>query len=57
MDSIIGCLYSNSSSTRRLLAGRETAFEADIREAMLRLNPTEVFHETLETGVLVAMKR
>ncbi|HEY5007428.1 MAG TPA: class I SAM-dependent methyltransferase [Caulobacteraceae bacterium] len=57
LDSIIGCLYSNSSSTRRLLAGRETAFEADIREAMLRLNPTGVFHETLETGVLVAMKR
>lgn len=55
--SIIGCLYSLSSSTRRLLAGREAAFEADIREAMLRLNPSGVFHETLETGVLIAMKR
>jgi SAM-dependent methyltransferase len=55
--SIIGCLYSNSSSTRRLLDGREAAFEADIREAMLRLNPAGVFHETLETGVLIAMKR
>jgi ubiquinone/menaquinone biosynthesis C-methylase UbiE len=55
--SIIGCLYSNSSSTRHMLAGREEAFEADIREAMLRLNPTGVFHEMLETGVLIAMKR
>jgi ubiquinone/menaquinone biosynthesis C-methylase UbiE len=55
--SIIGCLYSNSSSTRRRLAGREEDFEADIREAMLRLNPTGLFHETLETGVLIAMKR
>jgi ubiquinone/menaquinone biosynthesis C-methylase UbiE len=57
LDSIIGCLYSNSSSTRHLLADREDAFEADIREAMLRLNPTGIFHETLETGVLIAMKR
>ncbi len=55
--SIIGCLYSNSSSTRRLLAGRDDAFEADIRAAMLALNPTGVFQETLETGVLIAMKR
>jgi ubiquinone/menaquinone biosynthesis C-methylase UbiE len=55
--SIIGCLYSNSSSTRRLLDGREAAFEADIREAMLRLNPRGVFDETLETGVLIARKR
>ena len=55
--SIIGCLYSNSSSTPRLLNGREAAFEADIREAMLRLNPAGVFHETLETGVLIARKR
>ncbi len=55
--SVIGCLYSNSGSTRRRLAGREAAFEADIRAAMLRLNPAGVFHETLETGVLIAMKR
>jgi len=55
--SIIGCLYSNSSSTRRLLAGREEAFEADIRAAMLALNPSGVFQEALETGVLVALKR
>jgi ubiquinone/menaquinone biosynthesis C-methylase UbiE len=54
--SIIGCLYSNSSSTRRLLDGREAAFEADIREAMLRLNPSGVFHETVETGVLIASR-
>ena len=55
--SIVGCLYSNSSSSRPMLEGREAAFEADIREAMLGLNPTGVFHETLETGVLIAMKR
>src|ERR1700722_7658022 len=55
--SIIGCLYSNSSSTRRLLEGREAAFEADIREAMLRLNPAGIFHETLETGILIARKQ
>ena len=54
---MIGNLYSTSGAARRLFGARAPAFEAAVREAMLRLSPSGVFHETLETGVLIAMKR
>ncbi|MFI4975327.1 MAG: class I SAM-dependent methyltransferase [Caulobacterales bacterium] len=55
--SVIGHVYSTSGAAKRLFGDRTEAFEADIREAMLRLNPSGFFTEMIETGVLVAMKR
>lgn len=57
VESVIGNLYSTSGAARRLFGERAPAFEAAVREAMLALNPSGVFQETLETGVLIAMKR
>ena len=40
----------------RLFGGAIVAFEADLAAALLRLNPTGVFNETLETAVYVARR-
>ncbi|HSZ50629.1 MAG TPA: class I SAM-dependent methyltransferase [Caulobacteraceae bacterium] len=55
--SIIGFLYSRSDSTQRLFGERLDAFEHDLAAALRRVRPDGVFHETIETGVTVAMKR
>jgi SAM-dependent methyltransferase len=54
--SIIGCVYSLSYAARPRFGDRAEAFEAALAEALLALNPSGVFHERLETEVLVAMK-
>jgi ubiquinone/menaquinone biosynthesis C-methylase UbiE len=54
--SIVGCIYSTSWSARPLFGDRAAAFEADLTEALLDLNPTGVFDERLETEVLIAKK-
>ena len=57
IDSIVGCLYSMSSSARPLFGGRAEAFEAELTKALLGLNPTGVFHEQVETEVLIAPRK
>lgn len=54
--SILGAVYSLSGSTQRLFGGRLGDFERDLEAALLRASPSGVFEETIETGVLVAMK-
>ena len=54
--SVLGCIYSGVSATRPMFGDRAPAFEAELRDALLRLNPAGVFHEPLETAVFVAMK-
>ena len=54
--SIIGCLYSMSSSARPLFGDDAQAFEAELSRALLGLNPAGVFHERLETEVVIAPK-
>jgi ubiquinone/menaquinone biosynthesis C-methylase UbiE len=54
--SILGCLYSISSSAKPLFADRAAAFERDLNEALLAANPSGAFEERLETEVLVALK-
>jgi ubiquinone/menaquinone biosynthesis C-methylase UbiE len=54
---IIGSVYSVSGSTQRLFGDRLGDFEADLEETLTRVRPDGIFQETIETGVIVAMKR
>ena len=54
--SIIGCIYSISSSVLPLFGDDAEAFEAELTEALLSLNPTGVFNESVETEVIIARK-
>jgi ubiquinone/menaquinone biosynthesis C-methylase UbiE len=56
INSIIGCLYSNSNSARPLFGEHAKAFEAEITRTLLSLNPTGIFNEQLETEVVIAPK-
>jgi SAM-dependent methyltransferase len=55
-ESIIGCIYSGSDASRRQFGDRAAAFEADLRKALLGLDPAGVFTSKVETGVIIAMK-
>lgn len=57
INSIIGCVYSTSSSARPLFGDNAKAFEAELTKAMLRLNPAGIFNEQVETEVVIAPKR
>lgn len=52
--SIIGCVYSMSTSPRSAFGERLSKFEGELTEALLRVNPSGVFMERVETEVLVA---
>ena len=54
--SVLGCLYSSTGAAKPLLGDRSPQFEAELSEALLRVNPTGVFRERLETEVLIAPK-
>jgi ubiquinone/menaquinone biosynthesis C-methylase UbiE len=55
--SIIGEIYSISRSPQARFGDRLAEFESELDAALRRLSPDGVFHETLETGVVVAMRR
>ncbi|HEV2135281.1 MAG TPA: class I SAM-dependent methyltransferase [Terracidiphilus sp.] len=57
IDSIIGCVYSISTSARPLFGNNVRAFEAELTKALLSLNPVGVFKEQIETEVMIAPKR
>ncbi len=57
INSIIGCVYSISRSARPFFAENAKPFEAELTEALLRINPTGVFNERLETEVVIVPKR
>jgi ubiquinone/menaquinone biosynthesis C-methylase UbiE len=54
--SILGCIYSLSSSAKQHFGDRAVEFEAQLSDALLKLNPSGVFHEQIETEVLIAPK-
>jgi ubiquinone/menaquinone biosynthesis C-methylase UbiE len=56
-NSIIGCVYSISSSARPLFGDNAKAFEAELTKALLSLNPAGIFNEQVETEVVIAPKR
>ena len=55
--SILGAVYSASVSTRRLFGARLGDFETELEAALWRASPDGKFQESIETGVIVAMKR
>jgi ubiquinone/menaquinone biosynthesis C-methylase UbiE len=55
--SIVGCVYSKSSSARPLFGDNAKAFEAELTKALLSLNPAGVFNEQVETEVVIAPKK
>jgi ubiquinone/menaquinone biosynthesis C-methylase UbiE len=55
--SITGCIYSSSNSARPLFGNAAAEFEAELSNALLRLNPSGIFSECIETEVIVAPKR
>lgn len=54
ISSIIGFIYSTSTSPRSAFGARATQFERDLTAALLALNPSGVFNERTETEVLLA---
>lgn len=54
MNSIIGCVYSISSSARPLFGNNAKAFDAELAKTRLSLNPAGVFNEQVETEVVIA---
>ena len=56
-NSIIGCVYSMSSSAKPFFGDNAKAFELELTTALLSLNPAGIFNEHLETEVLIAPKR
>jgi hypothetical protein len=46
-----------SSSAKPLFGNNVKAFEAELTQALLCLNPAGVFNEQVETEVLIAPKR
>jgi ubiquinone/menaquinone biosynthesis C-methylase UbiE len=57
INSIVGCVYSKSSSARPLFGDNAKAFEAELTKALFSLNPAGVFNEQVETEVVIAPKR
>ena len=54
--SILGYLYSASSSTPAQFGEARPRFEAELRAALLAFNPSGVFNERLETEVILAQR-
>jgi len=54
--SILGWVYSSVSAEKSMFGDRLAAFETELGEALLRLNPSGRFEETVQTAVYVARK-
>jgi ubiquinone/menaquinone biosynthesis C-methylase UbiE len=54
--SVIGNVYSMSTSPKSAFGDRAALFERDLTETLLNSNPSGVFKEQLETRVLIAPK-
>jgi hypothetical protein len=54
--SILGAVYSNSGSTPQRFGRRRGDFERDLEAALRHIRSSGTFHETIETGVVVAEK-
>ncbi len=54
--SILGYLYSTTGAAKARFGDRTSQFEAALEAALLKLNPSGVFKERIETEVLLAPK-
>ncbi|HEY0684843.1 MAG TPA: methyltransferase domain-containing protein [Steroidobacter sp.] len=57
LDSIVGYVYSSSTSPRSAFGNRALEFERELSETLRRINPPGVFRERVETELIVAKKR
>ncbi len=55
--SILGNLYSSSGAAKSLFGTRVAEFERALTDALLKQNPSGVFHERLETEVMIVPKQ
>jgi ubiquinone/menaquinone biosynthesis C-methylase UbiE len=56
VDSILGNLYSTSYAAKRLFGDHLEQFEADMKSALLKIEPTGTFTEELSVSVITAFK-
>lgn len=56
LEAIIGFLYSTSFASRRLLGAQVGAFEAELREKLLKLEPRGIFTEQVQLEALIGRK-
>jgi len=56
VDDILGFLYSTSFGSKRALGGHVGEFEAELRGALLDLDPGGVFRETMQHFYLLARR-
>lgn len=56
LEAIIGFLYSTSFASRRLLGARVDTFEAELRNELLKIEPSGVFTEQVQLEALIAKK-
>jgi ubiquinone/menaquinone biosynthesis C-methylase UbiE len=57
VSSILGWVYSSSTSARQRFGERAPEFERELAEALGRARPSGIFRETVETEVVVIRKR
>lgn len=56
IEAIIGYLYSTSVCSRNLLGSRADAFEADLRAALLSLEPGGIYRENIRWGFTIGRR-
>ncbi len=57
LDGAVGLLFSTSFANRRILGDRAEAFEADLRRALLELNPQGRYHRSYDVEWVLAHRR
>ncbi|MEX1022614.1 MAG: class I SAM-dependent methyltransferase [Dehalococcoidia bacterium] len=57
LDGVVGLLYSTSFANRRILGDRVEAFERELREALLALEPSGRYRRTFDAEWVLAHKR
>lgn len=57
VESLIGYLYSTSYCKQDLLGGNKDAFEADLKEVLLKSSPEGLFYEEVEIDYFLLKKR
>jgi len=56
IEAIIGNLYSTSFCSKNVLGDNSAAFEADLRAALLALDPSGIYCETMGFGYTIGRK-
>jgi ubiquinone/menaquinone biosynthesis C-methylase UbiE len=57
LDEIIGYMYSTSLASPPVLGDKKDAFEADLRERLLEIEPAGRFREPVKTNIMMVWKK